>query len=144
MQMIANSKTLSAMLEAKRDRSSGGKGKPRQGKAQLAQAATRHLEEDDEEAMCAYNLFGVETDEEPPEPYYATITIRGQDIKFETDSGATASVISEETYRRTWESDPEAIPQFSKAQFSRWVAPIVSVLKADKTATICGDYKLTV
>jgi hypothetical protein len=29
-------------------------------------------------------------------------------------------------------------------QFSRWAAPIVPVLKADGTARICGDYKLTV
>ena len=29
-------------------------------------------------------------------------------------------------------------------QFSRWAAPIVPVLKQDKTARICGDYKLTV
>lgn len=29
-------------------------------------------------------------------------------------------------------------------QFSRWAAPIVPVLKEDKTARICGDYKLTV
>lgn len=51
-------------------------------------------------------MFGVEIDEEPPEPYYVTVIVRGQDIKFEIDSGATASVISEETYRRTWGSDP--------------------------------------
>jgi hypothetical protein len=50
-------------------------------------------------------MFGVETDEEPPEPYYATVTVEGQDIKFEIDSCATASVISEETYRRTWGSN---------------------------------------
>ena len=209
-------------------------------------------------------MFGVETDEEPPEPYYATVTVEGQDIKFEIDSGATASVISEETYRRTnlpplrssklrlrtytgqpiphlgvlfvdisakgqkatarlvlakgrgpsllgsdwlrkirlnWHEvkyahttedvlqryrdvfrdelgtlkgvkvrlhvDPEATPRFFKPrsvpyamkgkveeelerlhiepiQFSRWAAPIVPVLKQDKTARICGDYKLTV
>lgn len=29
-------------------------------------------------------------------------------------------------------------------QFSRWAAPIVPVLKEDKTARVCGDYKLTV
>jgi len=67
--------------------------------------------------------------------------------------------------------DPEAMPRFFKhrsvpyamkgkveeelerlqklgiiepVQFSRWAAPIVPVLKEDKTARICGDYKLTV
>ena len=50
-------------------------------------------------------MFGVETDEEPPEPYYATVRVEGRDIKFEIDSGATASVISKETYRRTWGSN---------------------------------------
>lgn len=90
---------------AKKCRCSMGKGKPGQGKAQQAQAATHHLEEDKEEATCAYNMFGVEADEEPPEPYYATATVRLQNIKSEIDLGATASVISEETYRRTWGSD---------------------------------------
>ncbi|XP_034549867.1 uncharacterized protein K02A2.6-like [Notolabrus celidotus] len=256
---------------AKKCRSSKGKSRPGQGKAPQAQAATHHLEGDIEDAVCSYNMFGVETDEEPPEPYYATITVEGQDIKFEIDSGATASVISEETYRKTWGSnlppiskskirlrtytgqpiphlgvlyvdiaaegqkararlviaegrgpsllgrdilrkirlnwhdikyanttedilrrysdvfrdelgtlkgvtvnlhvDPEAPPRFFKpravpyamkdkveqeldrlqrqgiiepVQFSRWAAPIVPVLKEDKTARICGDYKLTV
>ena len=81
---------------AKTCRSSKG-----QGKTQNSQAATHHLDREAEEAECSYNMFGVETDEEPPEPYYATVTVEGQDIKFEIDSGATASVISEETYRRT-------------------------------------------
>lgn len=75
------------MLVVKRDTakkcmSSKGKVKPGRGKAQSAQAATHPLEE----AIC--------------KPYYATV--RGKDIIFETDSGASASVISEETYRRTW------------------------------------------
>ncbi|XP_061883310.1 uncharacterized protein K02A2.6-like isoform X1 [Entelurus aequoreus] len=256
---------------AKKCRSSKGKGKPGLGKMQQAQAATHHLDEEDKEAVCSFNMFGVETDEEPPEPYYATVTVGGQDIKFEIDSGATASVISEDTYRRTWglnqppirpsklklrtytgqpiphlgvvyvdilaegqkakgrlviakgrgpsllgrdvlrkirlnwheikyasttevtlqrysdvfkdelgtlkgmtvklHVDPEATPRFFKpravpyamkgkveeelerlqklgiikpVQFSRWAAPIVPVLKEDKTARICGDYKVTV
>ncbi|XP_042372461.1 uncharacterized protein K02A2.6-like [Plectropomus leopardus] len=253
---------------AKKCRSSKGKGKPGQGKSHQPQATTHHLEE---EGVCSYNMFGVETDEEPPEPYYATVNVKGRDITFEIDSGATASVISEETYRSTWghnlpplrrsrlrlrtytgqpiphlgviyvdisaegqkakarlviakgngpsllgrdwlrkirlnwheikyvhatedilkqysdvfrdelgtlkdvtvklHVDPEATPRFCKprsvpyamkgkveeelerlqrlgiiepVQFSRWAAPIVPVLKEDKTARICGDYKLTV
>ena len=84
---------------AKKCRGSKGRGKPGLGKMYQSQAATHHL---DEEAECSYNMFGVETDDEPPEPYYATVTVRGKDIKFEIDSGATASIISEDTYRRTW------------------------------------------
>ncbi|KAL7874784.1 hypothetical protein SRHO_G00057540 [Serrasalmus rhombeus] len=179
-------------------------------------------------------MFAVDTDEEPPMPYYATVTVHGQGVKFEIDSGATASVISEETYKRTWRSnpppltpsklllrtytgqpiphlrvlkhevkytgttedvlqrysevfrdelgtlkgmtvklhiDPNATPRFYKprvvpyamkqkveeelehlqalgiiepVQFSKWAAPIVPVMKPDKTVRICGDYKLTV
>ena len=29
-------------------------------------------------------------------------------------------------------------------QYSEWAAPIVPVMKADRTVRICGDYKLTV
>lgn len=46
-------------------------------------------------------MFGVDTDEEPPEPHYATVNIRGQGIMFEIDSGASASVISDETLKGT-------------------------------------------
>ncbi len=59
-------------------------------------------------------MFGVEAkeegaDEELPEPYYATVTVRGQDIKFEISSVATASVISEETYKQTSRPDLPSI-----------------------------------
>ena len=86
---------------AKKCRSAKGRVKPGGGKTHY-KAPTHHLQEEDEEATCSYNMFGVETDEEPPEPYYATVSVNGQDVTFEIDSGATASVISEETYRETW------------------------------------------
>lgn len=85
---------------AKKCRSSKGKGKSRQEKSHQPQATTHHLEE---EGVCSYNMLGVITDEEHPELYYATVNVKGQDITFEIDSGATASIISEETYRSTWE-----------------------------------------
>ncbi|KAM3622745.1 uncharacterized protein V6R79_002741 [Siganus canaliculatus] len=92
---------------AKKCRQEKGKRKPGAGKTHQSQAPTHHLEE---EGVCSYNMFAVEvdeeTDEEPPEPYYATVKVVGQDITFEVDSGATASVISEETYRKTWGSNP--------------------------------------
>ncbi|XP_048105239.1 uncharacterized protein LOC125298505 isoform X2 [Alosa alosa] len=68
-----------------------------------AQAHTHHVKEDDGEAACAFNVFAVDTDEGPPMPYYATVTVEGQDIKFEVE------VISEETYRRTWGHKPPPI-----------------------------------
>ena len=247
------------------------RGKNEKWKAQQNQAPTHYLEGDEGEAACAFNMFAVDTNEELSMPYYATVTIEGKDIMFEIDSGATASVISEETYKRTWGNkpppikpstlrlrtytgqaiphlgvldvsisvggqraqgrfviakgggpsllgrdwlrkikldwheikyahttedilqrysdvfreelgtlkgvtvklhvDPDAAPCFFKprvvpyamkskveeelerlqgmgivepVQFSRWAAPIVPVLKADGTARICGDYKLTV
>ncbi|KAM3602656.1 uncharacterized protein V6R79_008254 [Siganus canaliculatus] len=92
---------------AKKCRQEKGKRKPGAGKTHQSQAPTHHLEE---EGVCSYNMFAVEvdeeTDEEPPEPYYATVKVVRQDITFEVDSGATASVISEETYRKTWGSNP--------------------------------------
>lgn len=50
---------------AKKCRSSKGKGIPGLGKTQ---AGTHHLDQIHEEAVYSYNMFGVETDEEPPEP----------------------------------------------------------------------------
>lgn len=79
---------------AKKCRSSKGKGKTAQGKTK---AVTHRLDETHEDVVCVYNTFGVETDEEPSEPYYATVTVQGQNITFEIDSGATTSVISEQT-----------------------------------------------
>ncbi|KAF4090749.1 hypothetical protein AMELA_G00055870, partial [Ameiurus melas] len=94
---------------AKKCRSAKNKAKNETWKARQAQAHTHHVKEDDGEAACAFNMFTVDTDEGPPRPYYATVTVEGQDIKFEVDSGATASVISEETYRRTWGHKPPPI-----------------------------------
>lgn len=87
---------------AKKCRSSKGNEKSGHGKTR---AATHFLEETHDDAVCAYNMFGVETDEEPPDPYYATITVQGQNITFEIDYGATAPVISEQIYKQTWGSN---------------------------------------
>lgn len=99
MPMIANLKKLSAVLVANRVQ---GKGKPWLEKMHQAQANTHDLDEED---VCSYDMFGVDTDEEPPEPCYATVNVRGQGIIFEIDSGASASVISDETLKRTWGSN---------------------------------------
>ncbi|XP_024921034.1 uncharacterized protein K02A2.6-like [Cynoglossus semilaevis] len=255
----------------KKCRGAKNKNNPEKVKAKQNQAATHYVEEENEEALCSIDMFAVETEEVPPMPYYATVTVQGKEIKFEIDSGATVSVISEETYRRTWRTkppplipsklklrtytgqpiphlgvlkvsiavsdqraegrlvvaqgsgpsllgrdwlrkikinwhevkymrttedilqqysevfrdelgtckgmtvklhiDPNATPRFYKprvvpyamkqkveeelerlqalgviepVQFSRWAAPIVPVMKPDKTVRICGDYKLTV
>lgn len=63
---------------------------PGQGASHQSQASTHHLEGDIKEAECSYNMFVVETDEGPPEPFYATVNVRGLDITFEIDSGAAA------------------------------------------------------
>lgn len=45
------------------------------------------------------------------------------------------------------EEEQECLQKFGiiePVQFSRWAAPIVLVLKEDKTARICWDYKLIV
>uniref|UniRef100_A0A8C6WZ84 ribonuclease H n=1 Tax=Neogobius melanostomus TaxID=47308 RepID=A0A8C6WZ84_9GOBI len=89
----------------------GAKDKPKakKWKARQTQAATHHVGETGEEEGCSFDMFGVETDEEPTLPYYATVTVNGKEVKFEIDSGATASVIREETYRRTWGSMPPSL-----------------------------------
>lgn len=109
MQMTANLKTLSVMPAIKKDTCVKNKAKNEKGKARQAQVPTHHVEEDEGDAACAFNMFVVDTNEEPPMPYYATVTVEGMDIKFEIDSGAMASVISEETYRRTWKDKPPPI-----------------------------------
>ena len=62
---------------AKMCRSVKNKAKNEKGKARQAQAPTHHVEED---AACAFNMFGVDTNEEPPMPYYATVTVEGKEI----------------------------------------------------------------
>ncbi|XP_059808999.1 uncharacterized protein LOC132382615 [Hypanus sabinus] len=138
MQMIANSKTLSAMLVVKKCRSIKGEVKPGQGKAQQTQAATHHLGEADGEAAFAYNMFGVEMDEGPPEPYYATVTVGGKDIKSEIDSGATALVIGEETYRRTWGSNlpPIRLSKLQLRTYTEQPIPHLGVLYVDNSARL--------
>lgn len=90
-------------------RNAKNKAKNDKWKAPQAQAPTHHVKEDEGEAACAFNMFAVDTDERPPMLYNATVTVKGKDIQFEVDSGATASVISEETYWRTWRHKPPPI-----------------------------------
>ncbi|XP_059846530.1 uncharacterized protein LOC132405607 [Hypanus sabinus] len=117
----------------KKCRSIKGKVEPGQATAQQAQAASHHLGEEDEEAVCAYNMLEVEMDEGPPEPYYATVTVKGKDIKFEIDSGATALVIIEETYRRTWGSNlpPIRPPKLQLRTYTGQPIPHLGVLYVD-------------
>ncbi len=39
------------------------------------------------------------------DPLYATIQVNGASLKMEIDTGASASIISEETYGKLWSND---------------------------------------
>nr|XP_023665672.1 LOW QUALITY PROTEIN: uncharacterized protein K02A2.6-like [Paramormyrops kingsleyae] len=115
----------------KKCNSTGNKAKIERGKAQQAPADTHHVAEASEEAMCAFNMFGVEMDEDPPMPYYTTVAVNGRNIKFEIDSGATASVISEDTYKKTWGSkQPPLCPSKLKLRtYTGQPIPLLGVLQ---------------
>lgn len=107
-------------------------------KGKQNQAHTHHVEETSEEAMCSFDMFAMDTDEEPPMPYYATVTVHGKDVKFEIDSGATASVISEETYRRTWRSNPPSLTP-SKLQLRTYTGQPIPHLGVLQVSIAVGD-----
>ncbi|XP_048860098.1 uncharacterized protein K02A2.6-like isoform X1 [Brienomyrus brachyistius] len=94
---------------AKQCKTSKFKRNPGQKSAKQFRAATNHLENQAEESACAYNMYGIRSGDFPPVPYYATLDVNGQDITFEIDSGASTSVISEDTYKSTWRSDPPTL-----------------------------------
>src|SRR4029434_233166 len=64
---------------AKKCRSVENKAKNEKWKAQQNQAPTHYLEGDEGDAACAFNMFAVDTNEEPSMPYYATVTVEGKD-----------------------------------------------------------------
>ncbi|XP_029551127.1 uncharacterized protein K02A2.6-like [Salmo trutta] len=88
----------------------GPRSKPEGGRTGLGkftapkpQSAAHHLESTEEEdEHCSYNMFNVR--EPRAEPIYATVEVDGKQMRMEVDTGASASVISEETYKQKWGS----------------------------------------
>ncbi len=65
-------------------------------------AKTHHIEEAEQEET-SYSMFNLS--ETRSDPLYATIQVNGASLKMEIDTGASASIISEETYGKLWSND---------------------------------------
>ncbi|CAG2226124.1 unnamed protein product [Mytilus edulis] len=109
-------------------------------------------------------------------PYLVSVKLNNTLINMEIDTGASVSVISQETCKQVFGSDHslEKSPcslctytgekidvlgkrnvtviynkigkggNIEKVEFSEWAAPIVPIVKPDKSVRICGDYKVTI
>lgn len=71
---------------------------PRQNRGNR-RGATYMLEENDEVEHCTHWLYNLREDNRV-EPYREQLSVNGQDITFEIDTGAGLTVLSEKTYRK--------------------------------------------
>ena len=66
---------------------------------------THQLAEDQSEDSSTYSLFRTST-RDKPKPLLVTMLVNEKELQLEVDTGASASVISESTYRELWPEDP--------------------------------------
>ena len=55
-----------------------------------------------QEQYCLYHLEDVTLPKTTENPYVATLTVAGKPLQFEIDTGASLSLVSEETYHKLW------------------------------------------
>ena len=93
----------------------------RRGKPQRTPQST-HLLQDDEASQVVhtdpdvYTLFKVKSGKVAP--LITTVEVNGTDLAMEEDTGASLSLISEETYRSHWPAD--TAPTFEPSSISVW------------------------
>ena len=68
---------------------------------------TNYLQEIEEEEK-DYELYNIKSSK--PDPYCVNISVNGHEITMEVDTGASVTVISEQTYRQTLKSVPKIQP----------------------------------
>ncbi|KAJ8351939.1 hypothetical protein SKAU_G00234150 [Synaphobranchus kaupii] len=84
---------------AKKCRGAKNKQKKEWGKSK-PKMSTHHLQGEEPEEPCSFNMFNLR--EPRAEPIHATLQINGKDLKMEVGTGASVSVISQDTYSKLW------------------------------------------
>jgi len=99
---------------------------------------TNSVEEEAEEGD-TYTMFPLRS--KRYEAIYVTVLVNQAPIKMEVDTGATLSVISEATYRRTWGDNPPPLAK-TKARLRTYTGEEIPVRGAvDVTVTHAGQQK---
>ena len=61
-------------------------------------------------------------------PLYLTVSANGKPLKMEVDTGAGVSIISEETYHRTWEDDQAPTIQSARIKLRTYTGELVAAV----------------
>lgn len=81
----------------------GAKNKQTKGWGKAPKPNTHHLQSEDFEEQCSFNMFNIRG-QPRAQPIYATVKVNGKELNMEVDTGASASVISQTTFNRLWSS----------------------------------------
>jgi len=69
------------------------------------QMKTHHVQSEEPEEQCSFNMFNMDLSEPRADPICATLQLNGKQLTMEVDTGASVSVISQATYSRLWCSE---------------------------------------
>uniref|UniRef100_A0A8C2FFT4 Gypsy retrotransposon integrase-like protein 1 n=2 Tax=Cyprinus carpio TaxID=7962 RepID=A0A8C2FFT4_CYPCA len=98
---------------------------------------THHIGEAEQEETCSYSMFNLS--ESRSDPLYATIQVNGASLKMEIDTGASASIISEETYGKLWINDQTPALCESSIKLRTYTGEIIPVMGAVKVNIAYGS-----
>ena len=99
---------------------------------------TNYLQEIEEEEK-GYELYNIKSSK--PDPYCVNINVNGHEITMEVDTGASVTVISEQTYRQTLKSVPKIQP--SDANLHTYTGEEIKVLGLIKVPVEYSNQKAT-
>ena len=99
---------------------------------------TNYLQEIEEEEK-RYELYNIKSSK--PDPYCVNINVNGHEITMEVDTGASVTVISEQTYRQTLKSVPKIQP--SDANLHTYTGEEFKVLGLIKVPVEYSNQKAT-
>nr|XP_055046280.1 LOW QUALITY PROTEIN: uncharacterized protein K02A2.6-like [Misgurnus anguillicaudatus] len=90
--------------------------------------AAHHLIDTEQEESCTYSMFNLQ--DARTEPLFATIQINGASLRMEIDTGASASLISEETYEKLWPTAQSPALSKSSIKLRTYTGEIIPVVGA--------------
>ena len=100
-------------------------------KAKMQQNQTRtnqlHSTETPGDETLEYSLFHTQG-QKSPAPIQITLAVNGADLSMELDTGATLSIISEETYRKLFSAGKAPTLKASKAQLKTYTGEVIQIL----------------
>ena len=93
-----------------------------------------------QEQYCLYHLEDVTLPKTTENPYVATLTVAGKPLQFEIDTGASLSLVSEETYHKLW---PNVSLQDTSVKLRTYVGTPLKVLGVMETTVSYDQQSVT-